>query len=393
MDIVSCQAINTYIMNVLILTPDRVGSTLLQRYLTVIMQEHGYDKPVVNLHELTNGLVTYYSDQHQQNMVGKPANESEGWGYYQSLDEIMRILDSGDHYKTSRLALYHIQNRKDPIADQIKFYNYLNDNFYIIAAKRYNLFEHGLSWCIKTNSKKFNVYTHGQKGEVFNSLVENGIYVDTESMCRYLDRYLQYNQWCDDHFDVSNYFYYEKDIQDLDGFVRKLNIFPNQEQAKSFEDAYGMSWNDWNSCHYLISDTSNISQSLLSLENHKQQTKLLELPKQTTISSDSQVGAWARSQRTDLSIQDSEFLNKHIQAYENVRQKISDLKDSRKIITGFPIKLHTMMEKASMIRNFPECLTAYNNWCVENNIPDKVIDLEQLKDSVYNELNFWYNKS
>ena len=43
-------------MNVLILTPDRVGSTLLQRVLTVYMLRQGFDKPVINLHELTNGL-------------------------------------------------------------------------------------------------------------------------------------------------------------------------------------------------------------------------------------------------------------------------------------------------------------------------------------------------
>ena len=41
-------------MNVLLLTPDRVGSTLLQRTLTVYMLRRGFDKPVINLHELTN---------------------------------------------------------------------------------------------------------------------------------------------------------------------------------------------------------------------------------------------------------------------------------------------------------------------------------------------------
>ena len=49
-------------MNVLILTPDGVGSTLLQRVLTISMQLHEFDRPVINLHELTNGLEKYYSD-------------------------------------------------------------------------------------------------------------------------------------------------------------------------------------------------------------------------------------------------------------------------------------------------------------------------------------------
>ena len=50
------------IMNVLILTPDRTGSTLLQRVLTVYMQINNFDKPVINLHELINGLAKCYSN-------------------------------------------------------------------------------------------------------------------------------------------------------------------------------------------------------------------------------------------------------------------------------------------------------------------------------------------
>ena len=49
-------------MNVLILTPDRVGSTLLQRVLTIYMLRKEFDRPVINLHELTNGLIKYYND-------------------------------------------------------------------------------------------------------------------------------------------------------------------------------------------------------------------------------------------------------------------------------------------------------------------------------------------
>lgn len=48
-------------MNVLILTPDRVGSTLLQRLITVYMLGNSFDRPVINLHELTNGIMRYYS--------------------------------------------------------------------------------------------------------------------------------------------------------------------------------------------------------------------------------------------------------------------------------------------------------------------------------------------
>ena len=144
--------------NVLILTPDRVGSTLLQRLVTVYMLRKGGDKPIINLHELTNGLMKYYSPLFNQEVLGK-SSDGKDWGYYQSLTEITELLNSVDHFKTSRLAHYHIKGRQDTMAEQVPFYNYLNDNFYIISCRRDNLFEHALSWVIQSHSKRLNVYS------------------------------------------------------------------------------------------------------------------------------------------------------------------------------------------------------------------------------------------
>ena len=117
-------------MNVLILTPDAVGSTMLQRVITIYMQLHEYNKPVINLHELTNGLVKYYSPDFNRVLLGK---QNGAWGYHQSLKEVVELLDSVDHYKTSRLAQYHIKNRQDTLEQQIPFYKYLTDKFYVIS--------------------------------------------------------------------------------------------------------------------------------------------------------------------------------------------------------------------------------------------------------------------
>ena len=114
--------VDNYIMNVLILTPDAVGSTLLQRMLTIYMQFHAFDRPVINLHELTNGLARYYSPEFNQELVSK--HTVEKWGYHQSLEQVVEMLSSVDHYKTSRLAHYHLVRRGDSIAEQIPFYNY-----------------------------------------------------------------------------------------------------------------------------------------------------------------------------------------------------------------------------------------------------------------------------
>ena len=128
------------------------------------MQFHQFDRPVINLHELTNGLVKYHNTTFDQDVLGK---KNESWGYHQSLEQIVELLSSVTHYKTSRLAHYHIRNRQDTIADQKSFYQYLNDNFYIISCRRHNIFEHSLSWCLSKITKKLNVYNDGEKIDNF----------------------------------------------------------------------------------------------------------------------------------------------------------------------------------------------------------------------------------
>jgi len=389
-------------MNVLVLTPDRVGSTLLQRYISIIMQSHNYDKPVVNLHELTNGLELYYSEKHQREMVGKPpTKDSQGnrlWGYHQSLDEIIDILDRTDHYKTSRLALYHLHNRNDGLENQLKFYDYINNNFYLIAAKRKNLFEYGLSWIIQTESKKLNVFTHAEKGIAFNKVMEKGIDVDQEMLTQYLDTYLEYEKWISDHFNININYYYERDSQNLDEFVKKLNIYPNNEQAHTFEQSMGMDFKLWNSCHYLFSDTSGISKESVKLLGNSNEIKLLEAPAQVAQNQKKVTGSktsdlMIRAERTDLSVNHQEFLKQHLDQYNTVSKKMWDMKQDRTLVNPIPIKLNTMMEKASMINNYRECFETYNKWCEYRNQQDRIIDFEQLKDMVLDELNFWYSNN
>lgn len=91
-------------MNVLILTPDAVGSTLLQRLLTIYMQFHEFDRTVINLHELTNGLEVYFSPDFNCPIVSK--RRVENWGYYQSLERIVELLCSVDQMRSGNVMLY-----------------------------------------------------------------------------------------------------------------------------------------------------------------------------------------------------------------------------------------------------------------------------------------------
>lgn len=366
-------------MNVLILTPDRVGSTLLQRYLTVLMQFYDYGKPVINLHELTNGLELRYNIKFNQDILTKPIKHK--WGYHQSLALITQLLSQADHFKTSRLALYHIVNRKDSLADQLSFYEYLNKNFYIISARRHNLFEHALSWCIVAASKHLNVYSHEEKTAVFKNIYQQGITVNPEVFTTYLGRYFNYLQWVNDHFDVNSIFNYEKDLQNLDRYTSTLDIFPTTTQPKHWKDIFGISWDQWNACHYLNSAKHQaLAYNMPQLEHNKQELLPLDEVSKYEIEKIHQ-GA--------LSTQSQKFLDSHNTLYDKTNTAISQLVADEVMITPLSIKLQTLAEKAMIVKNFPQIVQEYDKWCVKNNI-GLTTDNINLAESAIKELQNLY---
>jgi len=366
-------------MNVLILTPDRVGSTLLQRYLTVLMQHYDYGKPVINLHELTNGLEFRYNLKFNQDILTKPLKHK--WGYHQSLAEITYLLASADHFKTSRLALYHIVNRKDSLADQLSFYDYLNKNFYIISARRHNLFEHALSWCIVAVSKHLNVYSYEEKTAVFQNIYQQGITVDPEIFTTYLGRYFNYLQWVNDHFNVNTVFNYEEDLQNLDRYTSTLDIFPTRDQPKNWKDIFGISWDQWNACHYLNSAKHQaLTYSMPQIANRERQLLPLDSTSQYEIEK-IHTGA--------LSVRSLNFLDRFHASYESANVAIKQLVSDEVMITPLSIKLQTLAEKAMIVKNFSQIVEVYNKWCMKNNI-ELTTERINLAESAKKELETLY---
>jgi hypothetical protein len=338
-------------MNVLVLTPDAVGSTLLQRLITVYMQFHSYDRPVINLHELTNGITSYYSEDFNRVILGKPVRGE--WGYFQTLSEIVKLLHDADHYKTSRLAQYHIQARNDPLPDQINFYKYLNDNFYIIACKRKNVFEHALSWAITRFTKRLNVFAPHEKVDYFWDLYKDGIDIDQDLLISILDRYRDYISWSERYFSIGTYFNYERDLPNIEEFILKLPIFAGQGQRKSWKDIYGIEFNDWNKCHYYTSDLGS-----LVLEGRTQEK--LDYGKLTR--KDSPVAIIQPGLVSHLPAAQKEFLDQHQEKYIAAFRSTWKMVDLGIMITGVPIKKQTFKEKKYMIKNFDQCLETYNIW-------------------------------
>jgi hypothetical protein len=396
-------------MNVLILTPDAVGSTLLQRLITIYMQFHGYDRPVINLHELSNGLERYYHTEFEQDVVGK---KGVTWGYHQSLEQIVEMLDSVDHYKTSRLAHYHIRGRQDSMADQIPFYQYLNDNFYIISCRRHNLFEHALSWCLNKVTKKLNVYSAEEKIDSFFELYRDGIDLDPNSLIQTLNAYKLYIEWCDNHFDVANYFYYEEHLPRIENYILNLPIF-TKRKSLTWKDNFGISFDQWNLCHYLKSDLGtlalnqpqqfaqlaqqtqkvSINQNDLELVSTYNRVRDLSWPNITCMQDYLNLPDYIKQEienihhiKIDITnvnpaqgknivttqlqqplielLPDTHqrYIHQHELHYQNTVKKINKMVSSGIIFTAPPIKKQTFAEKKHMIRNYQNLLSVYNQW-------------------------------
>jgi len=393
-------------MNVLILTPDAVGSTLLQRLITIYMQFHQYDQPVINLHELTNGLVKYYNPTFDQEVLGKKDGK---WGYHQSLEQIVELLSTVDHYKTSRLAHYHIKSRQDPIDQQIPFYQYLNENFYIISCRRHNVFEHALSWCLSKITKKLNVYTSNEKITSFFDLYRNGLDIDPNSLIQTLNAYRDYLKWCDDHFNVANYFYYDEHLPEIEKYILSLPIFAQQTQQLTWKDKFDMEFNTWNRCHYINSDIGTLALTAPDKFAQLDNTKFLASDEITFLTNYQTVAdpSWPainsmsdyqnlpehirqeveQQHRVPLPVvadnlsrsvvapavlptllptEHQEFLSQHNPIYQKTLTDISTMVNSGIMISAPPIKKQTLSEKKHIIKNYQHLLTVYNQWISAN---------------------------
>jgi hypothetical protein len=368
-------------MNVLILTPDAVGSTLLQRVLTVYMQFHEYDQPVINLHELTNGLVKSYSADFNREIIGKPTGAANSWGYFQSLEEIVQLLESVDHYKTARVAEYHMRGRKDPQGQQVQFYRYLNDNFYIISCRRQNVFEHALSWELNKITKRLNVYSAGEKVQTFLNLYRDRIEIDPDGLRRGLEDYKIYLKWCDDHFHFRSHFNYEQDVPNIENYVLGLPVFAAQKKRVSWHDTFGLSFNDWNRCHRITSDIGSIAlnapDQLLRLEYNSEIQLGYNADLVTRIV-------------TNLPQEQQDFFAANATKFFDASRAIARMGELGIMLgNGIPIKKQTFAEKRVMIKNFQECTDVYNEWISRNPTIGRPIDTTDIAQHVQAELEFW----
>jgi hypothetical protein len=396
-------------MNVLILTPDAVGSTLLQRMLTIYMQFHDFDRPVINLHELTNGLAKYYSPEFGCELVSKKTVQN--WGYHQSLQHVVELLDSVDHYKTSRLAHYHIRRRGDTMEQQVPFYQYLNENFYVIACRRANVFEHALSMALNKITKKLNVYDAYEKIDTFYEIYKSGVTLDPVVFERQLDAYKLYIEWSEQHFDIASYFNYEQDIPRLEQYILDLPVFSSQSNRVTWDKNFGISFNDWNKMHYARSDlthlplekSNNLKKAILEqsdIVKKYQQHAPEHWPAVHSLEDVANLPLELQQQWAQdiiyregmlplLSQPQQQALAQFKHGYNQAQQTITQMIDLGIIINGPPIKKQTLSEKQKTIRNFEQLIEIYNNWVLQHPGTASALGNQDLADKTQSESEFW----
>ena len=418
-------------MNVLLLSPDGVGGTLLERLITIYMQLHQFDRPVINLPHPEGGIESYFSPEFNQSILVR-----RKWGFYQDLSEVVDLFRSVDHYTVSKLTYYTMKTRKDPIDKLVPFYQYFNDNFFIIACRRDNVFEHALSWGISKISKAKNVYDHPDKILKFIDFYRDGIELDPQSLIDTLEDYKEYLQWTNEHFSPASYYYYERNIVDIEKYILSLPIFNGQPCKKTWKDVFGISFNDWNRCHFLASDVGSIALNNPDTFSHIVDSIKNNLPAEGTAEltwamprefvqayNDVADPSWPRIQ----SIKEFEALPEYIKqecndlhhithklAYSDLHRNVAfnldpirqqflsenadnylkaigsiERMSTLDIVKTPPIKKQTLAEKKLIVKNFDQCVEVYNDWIQYNSGIASMVTSDQLLLASDTEQKFW----
>lgn len=284
-------------MNYLILTPDGVGSTILQRIITTSLYLEKI--PVTNTHELTNGLSL------KSGIVTKDFDLK----YSQKLNEISNIINNSSKkiQLVSRIAKYHLDARKDPIDEQQKFFNFLNNFFQKkIMCVRENIFEYAMSWSIRDKSKVLNIYTKEDREKVLQVSE-----VDEDYFLNKCKEYVQYQNWIEKYFPNIEKVSYEDIVINSDTVIERLTGC-----KETFKNNFGLPLSEILKLEYNVFNT---------FASQKQITK--------------------------LSKEEQKALIKY--------KRTSNLLIEKKIIIGTPIKNTTLEDKMKQIKNFKKCLNKF----------------------------------
>ena len=295
--------------NYLILTPDGVGSTYLQRALTVYL--HSAELDYWNTHELLNGLAQYNGNLYKNFDLG----------YTQSLSKICELLQSTSNSLVSRIAQYHVINRLDEKGKENyqQFYDACNKKFDKIFYCTRDPFEYALSWSIRNNTKTLNVYDIKERISVHGEDVKQ--ILDLEYFNQKLEQYSAYEYWAEDNFNITRAVDYDDNHRDVDSMMKELTGLDHD-----VEDRFGVSLQDYSTVRYMTSMYMQTKDKKWISEKNKCKGTL--------------------------------------KLHEFTR-KIAF--DHYKMPSTIPVKMNTMQDKQKRVTNFDDAVEVYNKWTSTTN--------------------------
>ena len=292
----------------LILTPDGVGSTFLQRTMTAMYRLNG--TPVKNIHELQTGMQWYDTGGIKKELAPK--------GNPQSLKEIQNILEKTNEDIIAVCAPR--DNRLHPDKDKQEFYKFCNEFFDTkIACFRKNVFEYALSWSIRNKTAITNTYSIEDKKKV-----QQPKSVDINFFRTKCDHYISYLFWLDEFFENYKKVWYEDIVNDADqvlqGLTGKNNVW---------QDQFGITLNEFIKFEYdMLQDYIDKN----DIEKHYKDDKFKK--------------------------------------FVHVRKYFKELEGAEVLTRTLPIKNTSLELKRKIVLNYEQCQREYDNFLKKHNMID-----------------------
>tara|TARA_R110002153_G_scaffold35369_3_gene105238 strand:- start:2480 stop:3472 length:993 start_codon:yes stop_codon:yes gene_type:complete len=322
--------------NYLILTPDGVGSTYLQRALTVYLQ-CAADLDYWNTHELLNGL------------GNQDGNLYKDWDhqYNQSVEQICNLIMVTGNLLVSRIARYHVTNRILELNEDYSiFYETCNRKFNNILFCKRDPFEYALSWSIRNKSGKLNVYSVSERIDTHGVGVNEPINLDYFQVK--LAEYAEYEYWAEDNFNITRTVNYDDLHNNVDSVLTDITGLTH-----SVKDKFRISLQDYSQFRYLSSMYKQTKDPMYDFDC--------------------------------ASVLD-DMCNLHAKI-----ERLHNGMNGMRLPTTMPLKMNTLADKRSRITNFNQAVDTYNTWASNGN-RHAIVTEEIISNKIDTERLIYVNK-
>lgn len=300
-------------MKICVLTPNSVGSTILQRILTLALFLQGQD--IQNCDELTNGIAIC-----DHRIYKEPKLK-----FSQDLEQICSLLLHSKTSLISCVAKNMMDQRQDAHVAKQNFYQFLNQyNDSIIMCTRKNIFEYALSWAIREQTNVLNIYTPKDRE---HWPLDQTNKVNVKFFLSKCEEYVRYVYWVNDNFPNATRIDYEDFVNDPGRIVNNICKIEN-----TMQEFFGASLDE------IFKHEYNINKKQMDMIDHNNTLPTLK--------------------------------------YKNIMMMLGS-RQILPLQTEAPIKNTSLTDKKQLVGNFDKCKTIFKKFAKKHNwIDTSTIDYD-----------------